>query len=684
MPGLNLEPEKHPLGEQAKYQEGAALLADRGWAVIPLAERGKKPLIKKWPERATKDPAQIAQWWEQWPKANIGVACGPSGLVVIDLDVKNGANGVEAWEWLCAQLDIPPWDAPMVETPSGGRHLYYSAPEGVTVRNSTARLGPGIDVRGDGGYVVAPPSITDQGSYVRRQGGSPVPLPEKIVDLLVKRPGTESPSQAPSAPQESRNLNAYVEKAVSDELAKVAGAPEGSRNDTLNRAAFALGQLVKAPWANLDQAYVENELLQAARACRLPDDEARKTIASGLKAGMANPRERPKSDCKRRRASEPITSAEYIEVLSELGYSFKMDVRNDRIVVNEEPITDALAAKIRVQMRDLGYTNIAAIQDAYTAEAYSHPWHPVQEYLDGLKWDGADHITKLASYFEDERGVFKLFLTRWLIGAVAKVYEAAQNRMLILDGKQNLGKSHFVRWLCSPRPHLLVEGPINPESKDDLLRLTSYWIWEVAELGSTMRKADRESLKHFLTRRQVTVRRPYGQYDMVKPAMASFIGTVNNESGVLSDPTGSRRFMVVHLLRIDHNYTEVDVNQVWAQAVVLYRAGEPWELQGQERELAQEANEDYEIEEPLVAYFHRCYVVTGNPKDRVPTVDILKRLRNAGWRGLPTERAEAMKLASVLRGLGLKQYRTSKERGWSGLAPYGCVPAAHNLPCPAH
>ena len=122
------------------------------------------------------------------------------------------------------------------------------------------------------------------------------------------------------------------------------------------------------------------------------------------------------------------------------------------------------------------------------------------------------------------------------MGAVARAYQKTQSRLLILDGEQGIGKSHFVRWLAAPvkRDDLYIEGPINPDDKDSLVRLMTVWLWEVAELGGTTRKSDREALKHFLSQEQVTVRRPYGRYDLVKPALSAFIGTVNNEAGILN------------------------------------------------------------------------------------------------------------------------------------------------------
>ena len=364
-----------------------------------------------------------------------------------------------------------------------------------------------------------------------------------------------------------------------------------------------------------------------------------------------------------------VTSQEYLRALAALGYTFRMNETNDVIEVGGDQISDPLAAEIRTRMRDLGYTSIRAMEDAYTAQAFKKKYHPVKVYLEGLTWDRQDHIAELSAHFTDALDAFPLFFKRWAIGAVAKVYQAEQNRMLVLDGAQDLGKSHFVRWLASPFPDLFIEGPIIPESKDDLIRLASCFVWEVAELGSTTRKADREALKHFLSRRSVTVRRPYGHYDMNKPALASFIGTVNNEGGFLSDPTGNRRFMVCNITEIEWSYTALDVDQIWAQAHALYQADETWVLKGSELDLAQRINAEYEIDDPLVAYILDKYDVTGDLGDYVSTVDLLTVLHISGWR-LRTPRAESMALGAALKHkllTGIQKAREGTQRGYTGL-----------------
>jgi hypothetical protein len=132
-----------------------------GLHVFPVA--AKAPLVK-WRDESTLDKAIIEEWWRQWPDAGIGVDCGKSGLVVVDLDVKNGVDGVVGWK------ELNRGRAPATYysvTPSGGLHLYYRDPDG-KYRNSASQLAPGVDVRGVGGYVVAPGSPATPGTPKRR------------------------------------------------------------------------------------------------------------------------------------------------------------------------------------------------------------------------------------------------------------------------------------------------------------------------------------------------------------------------------------------------------------------------------------------------------------------------------------------------------------------------------------
>lgn len=144
--------------------DAALALAERGFHVFPIKPGAKEPpLIKAFPQNATRDAAQIRQWWTRWPNANIGISTSRFGddaaLIVVDVDPKNG--GAEALAELELTHELPPTFT--VRTPSGGRHLYYVVPE--PVRQGASVLGPGLDVRSRGGYVLGPGSTTEAGAY---------------------------------------------------------------------------------------------------------------------------------------------------------------------------------------------------------------------------------------------------------------------------------------------------------------------------------------------------------------------------------------------------------------------------------------------------------------------------------------------------------------------------------------
>jgi len=275
----------------------ALAAAGLGWHVFPCAPGSKRPALKgNWQELATTSPDQVRSWWSCQPY-NIGIACGPSALVVIDLDVAAGRDpaaspggpysGEASLRLLCqVRGQRYPAGTYTVDTPSGGCHLYFSAPA-IPVRNSAGKIGTRIDIRADGGYVVGAGSRTGAGSYVARGDVLPLtmPLPAWITRLLTDRP--LSPQAAPLPPPGAQG-RAYALAALREETRKVAAAQPGTRNDALNRAAFSLGQLVAA--GLLLPLPVMTSLADAAACSGLPDDEARRTIRSGMAAGAKKPR----------------------------------------------------------------------------------------------------------------------------------------------------------------------------------------------------------------------------------------------------------------------------------------------------------------------------------------------------------------------------------------------------------
>ena len=284
--------------------EVALRYVDYGWPVLPLhtpgprgcsctatgcGSAGKHPRTGRGLHDASTDPDQIRAWWTRWPDANVGVATGASSrLLVFDVDLPDGPTSL-------AELEAEHRGLPSTceqRTGSGGRQLLFAHPGG-TVGNR-ARLLPGIDVRGDGGYIVVPPSIHAIGSRYQWRGRIPPAEPPGWLLALLQRSRTaDAPVvelAARTSPTDSQHQR-YVAAALQRELASLAAAVEGSRNDTLNRAAFNLGQLAGA--GLIDRDHVALELEQVAARIGLGAAEIRRTIASGLAAGLKHPRSPP-------------------------------------------------------------------------------------------------------------------------------------------------------------------------------------------------------------------------------------------------------------------------------------------------------------------------------------------------------------------------------------------------------
>ena len=337
-----------------------------------------------------------------------------------------------------------------------------------------------------------------------------------------------------------------------------------------------------------------------------------------------------------------------------------------------------------------------ALDDAVLAIAAHNRRHPVREYLGALEWDGRDHIALLASFFTvkptvddagrevpaepityddgTQRTIFHAFLRRWLVGSVAKMHgdtnAARDNFILVLASDQGNGKSHFAHWLC-PMPGYFVERHIVPDDKDCSLQRTRAWIWEVMEIGATTSKANTEALKAHITTAEVTERKAYGHFDTVKPAVASYIGTVNPDgAGFLNDRTGNRRFAVVELEGINWEYANVvDVRDVWAQAMALWRA-EPtaYKLTDAEverrdataaRHLAISAVED--------ALLHVYDIDPEQDAWRVKPAEIMGKLRMFGGLSGGSDNVVARDVARVLKNLGIEKKSYGPAKYYGGL-----------------
>lgn len=263
--------------------DGALAAVRRGWHIFPLLEGGKEPHPGfSWTRLASNSEAQVLAWEAMYPNSNWGVHCGLSGLAVLDIDVKRGAPGPDSLlELELEHGSLPPTFT--IRTPSGGWHRYYQGA-------SRSRNGflPGLDMKSgiegrSSGYTLLPGSVIDGKKYEVTDGRELADLPEWLPAVV-----TAKPEKTLDTMPEGGGTTSYGQKALELEVGRVAVAEQGKRNDALNKASFALGQLVAG--GEVDEGTAVAALRRAAKAAGLPRDETEATIASGLAAGRKEPR----------------------------------------------------------------------------------------------------------------------------------------------------------------------------------------------------------------------------------------------------------------------------------------------------------------------------------------------------------------------------------------------------------
>jgi hypothetical protein len=283
----------------------ALTYASRGWHVFPVAPDCRSPTIDGGCRSASADSAILTAWWSQRPSANLSLACGPlSGVLALDIDRKGTVDGFAALDDLQAEFGTLPKTV-RSRTPSGGRHLLFRFPIGVSPANrvglkryspdGSRRVYAGLDVRADGASICLPPSRRPDGAY--RWEASPddvdlAPVPRWLLALMLSEP----PARPPGPPLRMSSVDKaarYISAAVDRECASLAAmGPNSGRNLRLFQAAANLGELVGG--GLLPQSLAEAALEQAAGECGLVREDGlgsvRASIASGMRRGLAKPR----------------------------------------------------------------------------------------------------------------------------------------------------------------------------------------------------------------------------------------------------------------------------------------------------------------------------------------------------------------------------------------------------------
>lgn len=648
--------------------ESALRYANMGWGVIPCS--GKVPISKHGSSEATNDLATISAVWRQHPSANIAVATGYSWpFWVLDLDVSEGTNGIEAFEDARNGRTMP--DTLQQVTGRGGTHYFFKYPtDGRRVKNSASKVAPGVDVRGDGGYVVVAPSIhpTTKMEYIwdgmAEVEQQPVAeAPEWLLALVCERQGDREPVMVPEVLQEGkRNVSLF----------RVACA---WRNTGMSRDTILAGLLSENN--RHENRLPTNEIQKIAEsACRYEPKQLTPQVMRKEIASMDN----SSSD-----ASVPIVSGPNPEWSSEMianntGVG-KNILYNADLALSASPafhgafafneftgeavvVRDILGIKAGSALGDNEAMVITSwmqknypldIREDTVAKALElvsrrNSSHPVRNYLRGLEWDGEERVDMWLSMFlgVEQSDYSSAVGRRWLISAVARVMEPGckADCCLMLQGKQGIGKSTALRILAG-NGAWYSDSRLDFKSKDAYGNIHGVWIYEIGEYDA-ISKAETGDVKRFISAQVDKFRPPFARKDSKFPRQCVFAASTNRDE-IFHDDTGNRRFWPVVCGKIYFSDLAKHVDQIWAEAVKLYDAGEKWHLDTVKLvEMASEEAANHMMSDPWEQYVSKYIESAVGP---FTSTDVL---RDSAI-NMPIERitkSESNRVSAILRRMG--------------------------------
>lgn len=350
-----------------------------------------------------------------------------------------------------------------------------------------------------------------------------------------------------------------------------------------------------------------------------------------------------------------------------------------------------IKAEIKMRLRNIGYSrrdngkpSLTVAEDTWLALAHQQRYNPIKDFFDKLRQQDYEpqldqagnpqsyRIPEFTRFFTNPDELLPVWLFRWMCGAIAKLFWQERNPMLVLVSEQDMGKSSLVRWFC-PVPDYFREAMIRPEIKDERIRLADTFMQEVPELGNSTRKADVEAVKDFVTRKFIVERLPYGDLPVKKPAITSFIGSVNPDgAGFLVDTTGNTRFLSCEIKSIDFKYSKYDCTALWREALwFVDNAYRPWELSSYEKKARDRINEKFQMVSALENVIDRHLIITGDPDDWLSSYDILETLRP--WYRAANDEILTRQYSKILRSKGCDKRRSKyvpgqpHPWGWTGV-----------------
>lgn len=567
------------------FLEYALDYVDRGLRVFPLAPRAKTPMGCLAPhgcKDATLDAEQIKKWWNAYPNCNIGIATG-DGLGVIDVD-RHGSDKayeyIEQWEKDNTTL---PYTL-KANTGQDGNHILYWF-DSNDLKNSTSSIG--IDFRGQGGYIVAPPSIHPvTGKAYEWANNAEIAKADTTVLAFIE-----------SLKGEKKETNALV--GTRYHLPEM--ITRGERNTELFKYAASL------QGRGFSDDEIELQLTSAAtKHCDPPLNvsEIKKLLDNVLNRYEKGTRHTwdTKSINKKELLINNLSNIKMVlNGVPALKDHFFYDTRayHDKVILplpwdkgtGERDLEDADYVQFRCWLEnfklppnnELRFETLTSTNcvDAITIVSRDRKKDRLTEWLDSLAWDGEERIDRIltvflgASYTPYTREVARLIF----MGAVTRAYKPGTkfDYITVLVGAQGIGKSEFVKRLC-PNVDWYLDNLSTMEGDGAIEKIQGKWIVEVAELAN-LRRDKIENVKAFTTQTNDTYRPKYGRQAQNRPRGCIFIGTTNAGT-FLADTTGNRRWLPIECgvnkpaLSLFDESAKNFINQCWAEAVHYYKTGQ--------------------------------------------------------------------------------------------------------------
>ena len=346
--------------------------------------------------------------------------------------------------------------------------------------------------------------------------------------------------------------------------------------------------------------------------------------------------------------------------LNRIAYNLRFDeIEIDGQVLIMDCVRATMSRKHRLDI------SAELLRECLLEIALRNKYDPVKNYFDSLDLSRAEDLTAFAAgilHVHDD--LHLTYIRKWLIGCVARIYEAGCkfDEVLILQGKQGIGKSSFFQFMSNGWFSDSMTGNLDV---NDLRIMKANWILEWGELDGYTAKQYNAKIKRFLSAQDDTYRLPYGR-DMTRvPRRSVIVGTTNRDD-FLKDPTGNRRFWIVPVTKeIDLPLVKGLRDVVWAGAIKAYRSGEDWKLPRELWKFQAEDNLNYEQSDPWEDFLIE-YLKT-QEGSVVFTSELLKKLENFGVKVNYT-RTDEMRVADLVKKQGWKRTKVTRNsqqiRGW--------------------